>query len=417
MSLMPTEATIAARPDQRELDISRIAPPPVSRHRAATAEASVRRTRVLLIEDCQVTYEITRANLECQTAAHVDLLWARDLEQGLEMLRVGRFDAVLLDFHLPDSGGLESLPRIHEIEPQMPVLFLTVDEDRDKARAAVRAGAQEYLVKSRVQGESIARAVVYAIARQTVQNELEAAHAERLAWMSNLLSHVSHELRTPLASVHQFSTILRDGLAGEVNGEQKEYLEIIVANADRLTQMVQDLLDSSRAESGKLPLERQPVDLEFAIREVLETQKQAADSGGVSISAHLPSELPPAAGDPTQIVQILTNLVDNAIKFAPGGNVSLQAIAIGDSLMRVSVIDDGRGIAPGNREKVFSRLYQERPTDRHQTPGLGLGLYICRQYVEHHGGRIWVESELGKGSAFHFTLPQAYAPNSREESP
>jgi signal transduction histidine kinase len=238
--------------------------------------------------------------------------------------------------------------------------------------------------------------------------QLEELRRHQLLIKDQFFSHVSHELRTPLTVIYQFVTILSDGLAGDLSAEQRDYLEIVLRNVKQLQSMVGDLLESARAESGKLAVHRQVVSLRELGSETLLTLLPRATVKAVALTADIPSDLPFVYADPQRVKQILTNLVDNAIKFTPaGGKITVRAQShIEDqSLVRVSVADTGCGISPEGTEKIFDRLYQEKNLLETNRKGLGLGLHICNELVSRHGGRVWVESQLGKGSTFHFTLP------------
>jgi signal transduction histidine kinase len=237
---------------------------------------------------------------------------------------------------------------------------------------------------------------------------LEKTMQQRLLTKDQFLSHVSHELRSPLTAIYQFVTILLDGLAGDLNPEQKEYLNIVLRNLQQLHNMITDLLEATRAETGKLAFEPRCVSLSQLASEVLETTLPTAIAKGVALTVDVPTDLPFVFADPARIKQILTNLIENAIKFTPAkGEITLRAqINNHDSdFLCVAVADNGCGISPEGTQKIFDRLFQETETIDANRQGLGLGLYICKELVKLHGGKIWVESDLGKGSTFYFTLP------------
>jgi signal transduction histidine kinase len=233
---------------------------------------------------------------------------------------------------------------------------------------------------------------------------------EQLALKDQLLSHVSHELRTPLTAAHQFLTIVLDGIAGQPNEQQREYLEISLRNMNQLARMISNLLDSTRCQSGKLEMVRCPMSLGDTIPEVVEALRPAALEKGVSMTSEIAPGVPQVLADRQRVQEILTNLLENAIKFTPpGGRIGVRAAASGDhpGFAVVSVEDTGRGIPPRARKDLFQRLYQVEREDAGGRHGLGLGLFLCSEFVSQHGGRIWVDSEPGRGSTFHFTLPFA----------
>jgi nitrogen-specific signal transduction histidine kinase len=238
--------------------------------------------------------------------------------------------------------------------------------------------------------------------------ESRRAASEPLSVRTEFLSHVSHELRTPLASLNQLLTIVLDGLAGPITAEQREYLGVCLRNAKQLRSMIGDLMDVTRVQNGKLRVTLRPLELSAVIEDVVGTERAAAEAKGLEITAHVDA-LPRVLADDVRIRQVLTNLVDNAIKYSPEGG-EIELIAGRDprspSFVRVAVRDTGSGVAPDARERIFRHMQQEHDGDWRSRKGLGIGLYLCKELVTRHGGEIWVESELGKGSTFVFTIPE-----------
>ena len=244
--------------------------------------------------------------------------------------------------------------------------------------------------------------------RQRAETEAAKSNEERLRMKGEFLSHVSHELRSPLAVVHQFTTILLDGLGGPLTSEQREYLEISLRNVNQLKGMIDDLLEASRADVGKLTVRRSSISLEDVINQAIKSHEAIAALREISLKFTVDHKLPLVYADPARILQVLTNLLDNAIKFSsPKATITLRAQSFeADShFVRVSIADCGCGINREDADRIFDRLYQARNSTDESRCGLGLGLYICKQIVDLHGGSIWVETKPGAGSTFHFTLP------------
>jgi PAS domain S-box-containing protein len=218
------------------------------------------------------------------------------------------------------------------------------------------------------------------------------------------LSVVSHELRTPLTAIRGSLGLLASGRMGRLEERGQRMLEIAAQNSDRLVRLINDLLDIEKIESGREEMKREEVELARLVREVLESMQSLAESAGVKLEATVGST--PIVADPDRILQVLTNLVSNAVKFStPGGTVSVRAEARENEVL-VSVHDEGRGIPSDKLEAVFERFQQVDSSDAREKGGTGLGLPIARSIVQQHGGRLWAESELGKGSTFSFTLPR-----------
>ena len=363
---------------------------------------------VLLIEDDPVSVRLLRTLLESATQIRFELTHADRLSPALEHLCAGGVDVVLLDLLLPDSAGLETLLRVRAKAPGVPVVILTELDDEDVAVEAVQRGARDYLIKGELSGTLLVRAIRDAVERQRLLREVDRLREQQLQAKNELLSHVSHELRSPLTAIYQFVTILLDGLAGELTPEQREYLEIGLRNVNRLRGMIDELLEVSRADTGKLDVEPECISIAEPIVETLGTLRESAETKGIALSAEIPGSLPPVYADPARVRQILTNLVENAIKFTPGqGSVSIRARVCEPDprFLSLEVVDTGCGISPDGVQRVFDRFHQEANSADGSRKGLGLGLYISKELVSRHGGRIWVESGVGVGSTFTVTLP------------
>jgi PAS domain S-box-containing protein len=222
---------------------------------------------------------------------------------------------------------------------------------------------------------------------------------------TDFVSLVSHELRTPLTSIKGFVDLLLDGEAGAVNEEQHEFLEIVKSNADRLIALINDILDVSRIESGRIELRREPLDLARTIRGVAGTLTAAAEGKGQSVEIDLDPALPPIAGDPNRVTQIISNLLTNAHKYTPRGGTIRIAAARDGAMARVEVQDSGVGLTPDEQAQIFTKFFRARNRATQEAGGTGLGLAITRSLVEMHGGEITLASTPGEGSTFIFTLP------------
>ncbi|TMQ73018.1 MAG: hypothetical protein E6K80_01175 [Candidatus Eisenbacteria bacterium] len=247
----------------------------------------------------------------------------------------------------------------------------------------------------------------------TLQHEAERARSQsqlqQLELKDQFISHVSHELRSPLTVIVSFVEILIDGLAGPLNDQQREFLEIVQRNAAQLRQMIEDLLEVTRAQTGKLAIHSCRIAVAREIEATLEGLRPQALAKRLAIDLTLPPALPATLADPYRVRQVLVNLMDNAIKFTPeGGRIEVTAEGGADGVL-VSVTDSGPGIPATEREDIFRQLYQLDLGAPSARKGLGLGLFICRQLVTKMGGRIWVENAPEHGSRFCFTLP-FYAP-------
>jgi signal transduction histidine kinase len=366
--------------------------------------------KVLLIEDDPDDALLLREMLAQRGTTRFDLECADRLQAGLERLAKGGTDVLLLDLFLPDSLGLETVHKVHARASDVPIVVLTGLDDEALAIRAVREGAQDYLIKGQADSNLLVRSIRYAIERHRLLTELERARRKQLQLKDQFLSHVSHELRSPLTTIQQFVTIVLDGLAGNLSPEQREYMEVALRNTNQLGVMLGDLLEAARAETGKLTVDLRRTFLPQLIAETLGTFHAHAAAKGVTLSADVPEGLPPTYADSGRVRQILANLIDNGIKFTPENGRVVVKVRISSQdpdFLLVAVSDTGRGISPDHAERIFDRLYQEASAIEggHRGLGLGLGLYICKELVSRHGGRIWAESQVGHGSTFFFTLP------------
>lgn len=234
-----------------------------------------------------------------------------------------------------------------------------------------------------------------------ITKEAEADRAKR-----KFITGISHELRTPMTSIKGYTDLLYKGLVGDVNEEQRKFLSTIKSNADRLTALINDLIDLAQLEEGPGKLDLKPVQMEEIIREAIDLWRRPIEEKGLTLEVDVAEGLPEVRGDRERIARVLTNLLSNAYQYTlPGGRIALS-VSPGEGVLRVDVTDTGIGIAPEDQDRVFDRFYRaDHPVVQQESDGAGLGLALARMFVEMHGGRLWVDSELGRGSTFSFTLP------------
>jgi len=244
-----------------------------------------------------------------------------------------------------------------------------------------------------------AQGVVAVLRDITAQKELE-------RMKSNFLSVVSHELKTPLHSIKGFVEIILMGKTGAINELQRDFLDTVKQQTDNLQRQINDLLEFSRLESGQAKLYVEEVDLPFLVARVLDKLAPLAQEAELVLSSDLPASFSVVEGDRMRLEQVVTNLVENAIKFTPAeGKVTVEGADLGDEV-QLSVSDTGIGVPPSERERVFDRFHQVDSSAERAYRGAGLGLTICKHIVAHHGGRIWVEDHLPQGSRFCVVLPK-----------
>ncbi|MBM3270410.1 MAG: response regulator [Candidatus Sericytochromatia bacterium] len=345
---------------------------------------------VLLVEDNPGDAELIREMLPPGEfrVDHVERL-------GEAVVALGHkpYDLLLLDLGLPDSQGVGAVDRIVRRHLELPVVVLTGLADEEAAIRALRAGAQDYLVKGEIGPDQAVRAIHRAMARKEVE-----VHKSRF------LSVISHEMRTPLNFILGAASCLEDGVAGELTGQQRKLVRTILEGGDRLLELINDLLDSAQILAGRFEVERAPTAIAPIVRDAVQAAEAAARERSLElVSANLHDAV--VVGDARRIRQVVTNLLSNALKFTPpGGAITVRSCLLAGRLC-VEVSDSGIGIPADARDQVFLRFSQLQGPGSPLRKGTGLGLSISKAIVEALGGDIGVESREGGGSTFWFTLP------------
>jgi signal transduction histidine kinase len=394
---------------------------------------------VLLVEDNPGDARLIREELrgaEHSGAAPTafSIVCADRLATGLERLAADKIDVVLLDLSLPDAHGLGTLARLREAAPTTPVLVLTGFDDQELAARAVREGAQDYLLKDRVEGGVLGRTIRYAIERgrllaseRVAREEAEAArqHAEeanldlvRLAAeaetanraKSAFLATMSHELRTPLNAIAGYTQLLEMGLHGPVTESQRDALHRIHANQGWLVSLITEILDYAKLESGRLRLDLR----DLVVSELFEGLETAVgpqvQAKGLSFDCCSGCDGKLVRADRERVRQIVLNLVSNAIKFTDRGGVIRVSCEERNGRIATHVEDTGRGIPPDKLESIFEPFVQIEQELTRSAGGAGLGLAISRDLAKAMRGDLMVESVPGRGSVFTLWLPGAHGP-------
>ncbi len=346
---------------------------------------------------------------------------AENGEEALKKIEKENFDLVLTDMKMPKMDGLKLITEIAKFKPETLMVLLTGHGSIDSALEAMKRGASDYLTKPINLDEMMLRLRKVMDERQRFISlkdyaaELERANQELRKIdeiKSEFVSVASHELRTPLAAIKNAVQLMLQGRTGEINENQTKFLSMAERNINRLTGILNSLLDLSRIESGKIEMKFEELDLRGSIEFILSSLKPQADGRSIRLNMEIPEKLPSIYGDREKVEQILTNLLGNAIKFTPEeGEISVSAKPFENEgnmdVVAISVKDSGIGIPEDQLERIFEKFHQVEDSLRRSIAGTGLGLAITKGLVEAHHGRIWVESEIGKGSTFTFTLPMS----------
>ncbi|MDY6875830.1 MAG: response regulator [Chloroflexota bacterium] len=371
-------------------------------------------TRVLIVEDDPGNAQLVKLVLSASPHFAFEVKVVERLSAAIECLRGDSFDVILLDLGLPDSQGLDTISKVQAENQETPIVVLTGFDDEEMGVRAMQEGAQDYLVKGEYTCQLLTRSVRYAVERKKVGMALRRANV-RLQELDRLknrfMANVSHELRTPLNSIIGFSEILLDGMVGEISPEQKGCVSDILSSGEHLLILINDILDLSKIEAGRMTLEPTTFDVAELLAEVQKTIMPLIEKKSQVLQVEQADGLPPLTADRFRIKQVLLNLLNNAYKFTPGGgHIGLSCHLADASTILFSVSDTGIGIKPEDQEIIFDEFRQVDGLPGQEITGTGLGLAISRWLIGLHGGRIWVESEPEHGATFSFLLPLAGPP-------
>lgn len=342
-------------------------------------------------------------------------------KEALELLRKHEFDVVLTDLRLDDLDGIEVLRETQRLWPDTVAIMLTGYASLESAVAALRNGAYDYLIKPTDVNE-LRATIGRALERRQLRRRLvELEQLDKLK--TQFLSMASHELRTPLTAVSGFMQIARRRISRLIGASdvpaswrddaQKadETLEMANRQSKKLARLIDELLDVSRLQQGRVEMRLAEIDLADVVRDVAERMRLLSQSHEIETKIEGTA---PIVADRDRIEQVLEDLVGNAVKYTPGSGRIEMSLHVNGANAIVSVRDEGIGIAPGEVEKIFDLFYRSPDPRANHVGGLGLGLYVSREIVSRHHGRLWAERNADAGATFHMTLPLAQV-RSREE--
>ena len=349
-----------------------------------------------------------------------DVFFAQREDHVLKRIDEEEFSAILLSYDLPGANGIEILSDLRYKDLPGPVIMMADRGDEEFSTQAMREGAHDYVIRDKGFEKALPLVILNAMnafrskkERERLQREIAAKKVELEAAnkklqeldkiKSGFVANVAHEFRTPLTIIKGNVDLILKGGLGKVEPSQKEMLEGAINVANRLSRLVNDLLDISKIESGKMQLKKERLNLNAIIEENLSVfSKMMLDRKQV-LKKDLAKDMPDIEGDIDKVTQVFVNLLSNAIKYSPeGGNIIIKTVNLEKEIM-VDVSDAGEGIAPENIDKVFDKFTR---VTAEKKEGTGLGLPIAKDIIVLHKGRMWVKSELGKGSQFYFTLPK-----------
>lgn len=392
---------------------------------------------ILIVDDDTMLLEALAEALQLRMGDEIQVDTAASGAEALEHIREADYDTIVTDIKMPGMDGLALLARIRAIQPEAPVLLITGHGEHDLAIEAVRGGAYDFIQKPidrdyfmtslqrAIQVRQLSRQVEeqqralerYATSLEQMVEERTRELAEANRVKDEFLGVASHELRNPLIGLKLYMQLT--GLTLERTGVTlPQYWEKMQYAASRLEMRINDLVDAVRIASGNLALHLERCDVRALCMDVAHDQAASTER---SITLDLPPEPLEIEGDKDRLGQVLTNLLLNAIQFSPSDRpVVLSAGQVGDEVI-ISVTDQGIGIPPAHLLHIFERFYQVPNAmpmaETKSRVGMGLGLFICREIVERHGGRIWAESTVGEGTRFYVALRMAPSSRHRQRNP
>jgi len=343
--------------------------------------------------------------------------------EAKEVLAKEKIKVMVSDQRMPEIAGVKFLREIKEKYPDTVRILFTGYTDFSAAEEAINLGEVYRFVSKPWKTTELLSTIRQAIEHYNlvVENrrlfeetkkkneELELANRKLKAMyerQKDFTSTVSHELRTPLASITTAIDIVISGTAGNLTKDQRNFLDKAKNNVSRLEQLINDILDLSKLESGKAQLSMEKVNINNVIQEVADLQGAVAKKKGLYLKTELDSRLPVISLDANRLIQLLNNLIQNAIKFTEKGGITVFSRNHEDAnYVEVCIKDTGIGIKQDDIPKLFQKFQQLGDPATRKTGGTGLGLAICKEIIIQHGGKIWVESQDGKGSSFYFILP------------
>jgi len=344
-----------------------------------------------------------------------------DYKEAFDVMEKEEIKVVVSAQHMPGISGVEFLVKARRRFPNAGRILVTGHGDLKIAEDAINKGAVYRFINKPWSDTDLKTAVKTGIERYDMikknqrlvrkikkQNESLLEVNQKLGRMyvgqKEFSSNVSHELRTPLAAIKAILDMIISGTTGEINECQRDFLGRALTSVDRLHRLINDVLTLSRLESGKKELCLDSTDMNALIMEVAEIQKYVAKKKDLYLKTELSADVPATRFDGDKIRQVMYNLIDNAIKFTEKGGIVLSSARDGDHI-RISVRDTGPGMREKDKNRLFKKFQQLGDPSRRKTGGTGLGLAISKEIVVQHGGKIGVESHLGKGSVFTFFLP------------
>jgi signal transduction histidine kinase len=402
---------------------------------------------ILLVDDDIVDRMAVRRALT-KAGVRMELSEVENCENAIAAINDNSYDCVFLDYHLPDQDGLTLIKKIRRAKIKVPLVVLTDQGDEQIAVELMKAGATDYLSKSRVSAEILAQVLRNAI--RVYRAEMQVAFADRhiretneelirknyelekqrqqiqlqnlkLLEVSRLktqfLATISHELRTPLNAIIGFSQLLMRPKTGELTLGQKDMVQRILNNGKSLLVLLNEVLDFSNLEAGEMQLKPGIFDLSKIVNATVAEMRSLAEAKKLTVLVQNQLQNPMLYNDSFRVRQIITNLLSNAIKFTESGSIWVDIKEIGQNQVAIAIRDTGIGIAAEDLNQILEAFRQVDQTTTRKYAGTGLGLAIIDSLVQMMDGKIIIESQLGHGSMFRIEIPRQISLSNKDENP
>ncbi len=373
--------------------------------------------QVLALDDNAFDIQMVTRCLRGMKPWDVAVTGCESVEEALGAIQERDFELLFLDYLLPRCSGFEALAELRAKGFDGPTILMTGMQSETMLVEAMQAGVVDFLPKDALSASSLQRAAHNAVEKADLAKEVTRKSAElretvtrlerRQEEIESFYHNVSHELKTPLTGSREFVSLVIDGAVGEITEDQSKLLQAALRGCDQMVASINNMLDASRLDLGKVALVPESVDLPGLLRRVVDEAEPAARHRQITLQLQVPEESVMAVVDPQRLHQAAAHLVGNAIKFShPGGVVEVTMAYALDADWKISLTDPGCGVQAEDAPRIFDRLYQSSAQDAATLGGLGMGLYIAREVVELHAGSLEFVSEPGRGSTFTVSLPR-----------
>lgn len=361
--------------------------------------------RILLVDDDEDDYIILRKLIEQIPNKPFVLEWISSFDEATQVIADKIHDIYLIDYRLGARTGLDLLQIVRPVKRTEPFILLTGAGDREVEWKSMKLAAADYLVKGSFNADMLARTLYYALQRKQIEEQRIQHYIELNRSKDEFISIASHQLRTPATGVKQYLGMLLEGFAGEVDPVQRPMLEKAYESNERQLRIVSDLLKVAQVDAGKVIFKKEAVALDDMIRDIIREQKSTFAKRNQTIEFIADDQVPVAIIDRDSVRMVVENVIDNAGKYSEEGKKIIVCTRETSRYACIDVIDEGVGISPHDRTKLFEKFSRINNPLSTTVGGTGLGLYWAKRIIDLHDGDIKVKSNKGKGTIFTIRVP------------